>query len=80
VREAIDALKISLWSHETPQAHVVLGEAYLQAKDTAGARGEAERALALDPASIEAKRLLEKVGLKGPSPMLKSTVLGFPNP
>ena len=27
VREAIDALKISLWSAETPQAHVVLGEA-----------------------------------------------------
>ena len=80
VREAIDALKISLWSHETPQAHVALGEAYLQAKDTAGARGEAERALALDPASSEAKRLLEKVGPKGPSPMLKSTVLGFPNP
>ena len=68
VREAIDALKISLWSRETPQAHVALGEAYLQAKDTAAARGEAERALALDPASSEAKRLLEKVGPKDPPP------------
>ena len=62
VREAIDALKISLWSHETVQAHVALGEAYLQAKDAAAARGEAGRALALDPGSAEAKALLEKIG------------------
>jgi tetratricopeptide (TPR) repeat protein len=61
VREAIDALKISLWSAETPQAHVVLGEAYIQAKDDAGARAEAERALALAPGSVEARRLLERI-------------------
>jgi tetratricopeptide (TPR) repeat protein len=61
VREAIDALKISLWSQETPQAHVTLGEAYLQAKDAAAARTEAERALVLDPASGDAKRLLERI-------------------
>jgi tetratricopeptide (TPR) repeat protein len=62
VHEAIDALKISLWSAETVEAHLVLGEAYLQAKDAAAARAEATRALALDPASADAKRLLEKAG------------------
>jgi tetratricopeptide (TPR) repeat protein len=61
VREAVDALKISLWSQETPQAHVALGEAYLQAKDAAAARTEAERAIALDPGSDDAKRLLERI-------------------
>ena len=64
MREAIDALKISLWSAETAEAHVVLGEAYLQAKDPAAARAEADRALALDPSSAEAKRLRDKTAPK----------------
>jgi tetratricopeptide (TPR) repeat protein len=62
VPEAIDALKISIWSNETVDAHVLLGEAYLQAKDLPAARAEAERALALDPASADAKRLRDKIG------------------
>jgi tetratricopeptide (TPR) repeat protein len=57
--EAVGALKISLWSAETVEAHVALGEAYLQTKDDQGAKAEAERALVLAPASAEAKRLLE---------------------
>jgi Tfp pilus assembly protein PilF len=60
VHEAIDALKISLWSSESPEAHVLLAQAYLEAKDVAMARSEAERALALDPRSSEAKQVLEK--------------------
>jgi len=64
VREAIDALKISLWSDETADAHVALGEAYLQNQDAAAARAEADRALALDPSSTGAKRLREKAGAK----------------
>ena len=60
VREAIDAFKISLWSADSVQAHVALGEAYLQAKDTQAARAEADRAVALDPASSEAKQLVER--------------------
>ena len=64
VREAIDAFKISLWSKETAGAHAALGEAYRQSGDGAGARAEAERALALDPSSAEARRLLDM--LKSP--------------
>ena len=41
VREAIDALKISLWSAETAEAHAVLADAYIQSKDLAAARVEA---------------------------------------
>jgi tetratricopeptide (TPR) repeat protein len=61
VREAIDALKISIWSAETAEAHVVLGEAYLQAKELPAARAEGERALALAPASAAARQLLDRI-------------------
>jgi Flp pilus assembly protein TadD len=61
VHEAIDAFKIALWSAETAEAHAALGEAYRQANDAAAARAEAQRALALDPAFAEAKRLLERL-------------------
>jgi Tfp pilus assembly protein PilF len=64
VRDAIDAFKISLWSSDTAQAHVALGEAYLLAKDTAAARTEAERAAALDPSSSDAKQLLDRIGVR----------------
>jgi tetratricopeptide (TPR) repeat protein len=61
VTEAVDALKISLWSAESTQAHVALAQAYFEAKDLASARAEAERALARDPSSAEARRLLERI-------------------
>jgi Flp pilus assembly protein TadD len=61
--EAVDALKISIWSRDTAAAHVALGEAYLRLKDVASARTEVQRALALEPASAEAHQLQEK--LKG---------------
>ncbi len=61
IREAVDALTISLWSQETSAAHVALGEALLQAKDEAGARREAERAAVLDPGSPDVQELLRKV-------------------
>src|SRR6185436_3052241 len=44
-REAVDALKISVWSQDTSAAHVALGEAYLRLKDTAAARVQAQKAL-----------------------------------
>ena len=57
-REAVDALKISIWSQDTVAARVALGEAYLRIKDTANARAQAQKALALDPGSEDAKALL----------------------
>src|SRR5262249_10599766 len=61
VTEAIGALKIALWSAETAEAHALLGEAYRQANDLSAARTEGERALALDPASADAKQLLARL-------------------
>ena len=61
VHEAIDAFKIALWSAETAAAHAALGEAYRQAKNPAAAHAEAERALALDPASADAQQLLARL-------------------
>jgi tetratricopeptide (TPR) repeat protein/TolB-like protein len=60
--EAVEALKIALWSEETVAAHVVLAEAFLQVQDQAAARAEIDRALALDPKSAEALALKAKLG------------------
>jgi tetratricopeptide (TPR) repeat protein len=59
-REAVDVLKISIWSAETAEAHIVLAQAYLQLREPAAARAEAVRALVLVPASTEARRVLEQ--------------------
>jgi tetratricopeptide (TPR) repeat protein len=59
--DAIDAFKISIWSEDQAQAHVYLAEAYLKSGDTSGARAEVQRALALDPSSADAKRLLGEI-------------------
>ncbi len=67
-REAIDALKISIWSRDGAPAHVALAEAYLQLKDTAAARAQVQRALALDPSSVEARRLQERLDRGGTRP------------
>lgn len=60
--EAVEALKIALWSDETVPAHLALAEAYLVVQDTASARAEVDRALALDPQSEAAKALKAKIG------------------
>jgi tetratricopeptide (TPR) repeat protein len=62
LRDAIDELKISLWSEETASAHLALAEAYVQAKNDAFARVEAERVLAIDPGSLPARLLLDRLG------------------
>lgn len=56
--QAVDALKISIWSEDTAPARVALAEAYLKQGKSTEARAELERALALDPASDAARRLL----------------------
>src|SRR5581483_4859814 len=61
VREAIDALKIAVWSSETAEAHAILGEAFRQANDVTSARAEAQRALTLDPRSRDAQELLARL-------------------
>jgi tetratricopeptide (TPR) repeat protein len=61
---AIEALKISLWSEETAEAHGVLAEALLDAGARDDARLEAQRALALDPASSDAARVLRRLSAK----------------
>jgi tetratricopeptide (TPR) repeat protein len=58
--DAVSSARIALWTAESVQAHVVLGQALLEAKDPAGAQAEAERALALDPSSADARELLTR--------------------
>jgi Tfp pilus assembly protein PilF len=58
---AIDAFKIALWSQESVEGRIALAQAYIQVKDTAGARSALERALSLDPNSSEARELLAKL-------------------
>lgn len=61
-REAVAALTISIWSRDSVAARVALGEAYLRLKDTARARIQAQKALAMEPGSEDAKALLQKIG------------------
>ena len=60
-QEAVDALKISIWSGDSAPAHVVLAEAYLKLGNTAAARTELDKALVLDPASADAKRMMSEL-------------------
>ncbi len=60
--EAIDEFKVALWCRESADAHAALGGALFDSGDKDGARREADRALALDPGSADAKALLKKIG------------------
>jgi Tfp pilus assembly protein PilF/TolB-like protein len=60
-QDAVDALKISIWSEDSAAAHIVLAEAYLALRNSTAARTELQRALTLDPASSEARRLLDSI-------------------
>jgi tetratricopeptide (TPR) repeat protein len=62
--EAVEALKISIWSTDTAAARIALAETYIRQQNTAAARTELERALALDPGSADAKRLLASLAGK----------------
>jgi len=59
--EAVDALKISIWSRDTAAAHVALADAYLRLKNVPDAKIHVQKALALDPASADAKALQERI-------------------
>jgi Tfp pilus assembly protein PilF len=60
-QEAVDALKISIWSLDTVAARIALASAYLKLQNPTAARGELDHALALDPSSSEAKRMLNEI-------------------
>jgi tetratricopeptide (TPR) repeat protein len=57
-REAIDTLKISVWSRDTPVARLALAEAYVAAREYAAARIEAQAVLTAEPGNSAAAALL----------------------
>ncbi len=60
-QQAVNALKISIWSEDTAAARIALAETYLKLQNTAAARTELDRAVVLDPNSPDAKRLREQI-------------------
>jgi tetratricopeptide (TPR) repeat protein len=60
--DAVQELKIALWSEASVPAHLALAEAFLQIQDQSAAHAEVERALALDPKSPEALAFKAKLG------------------
>jgi tetratricopeptide (TPR) repeat protein/TolB-like protein len=58
VQDAVDALKISIWSDDTIAARLALAEAYLQARDIGAARAELEVVASRDPDHADVPRLL----------------------
>jgi tetratricopeptide (TPR) repeat protein len=59
--EAVAALKISIWSRDSAAARTALADAYLRLKDLPNAKLHAQKAVALDPSSADARTLLEKI-------------------
>jgi tetratricopeptide (TPR) repeat protein len=59
--EAVDALKIAIWSEDTLASHLLLAEVYIQARNLTAARAELQWILKADPQNADAKRLLERV-------------------
>jgi tetratricopeptide (TPR) repeat protein len=72
--DAIDEFKVAIWCRETVAARIALGTVYLDSGDRDAARREAERALVLEPRSVDARALLRKID--GGTPRL--TVLTSP--
>ena len=61
VREAIDELKISIWSDDQIDARLALAGAYIQAKDAESARLELQNVLSREPNNADARRLLDSL-------------------
>jgi predicted Zn-dependent protease len=59
--DAIDALKISIWSNDGTEARVVLAEAYEKAGMPAEARTELQTVLTREPSHADAKQRLERL-------------------
>jgi tetratricopeptide (TPR) repeat protein len=61
IADAIDELKISIWSDDQIDARLALAEAYVQARNADAARLEAQTVLTREPANADAKALLQKI-------------------
>lgn len=61
IADAIDELKISIWSEDRIDARLVLAEAYVQARNVESARSELQTVLTREPSNASAKELLEKI-------------------
>ena len=61
VADAIDELKISIWSDDQTDARIALAEAYLQTKSFDDARSELQTVLTREPSNTAARALLEKI-------------------
>ena len=58
IADAIDELKISIWSDDQTDARVALAQAYVQARNFVGARSELQTVLTHEPSNADARRLL----------------------
>jgi predicted Zn-dependent protease len=63
VPDAIDELKISIWSDDQVDARLALADAYIQGKDPGAARLELQNVLSREPNNGEARRLLNTLPL-----------------
>jgi tetratricopeptide (TPR) repeat protein len=61
VSEAVDELKISVWSEDTIAAHLALADAYLADKSVTLARNEVQTVLKRDPTNADARALLDRI-------------------
>jgi len=61
VADAIDELKISIWSDDQVDARLALAEAYVQAKDAHAARSELQTVLTREPSNAAARQLLGRL-------------------
>ncbi len=60
--QAVRELHVVLWSDPSPDAHVALAEIYVELGDADKAKGEAEKALAIDPMHNGALELHAELG------------------
>ncbi len=61
IADAIDELKISIWSDDQTDARLALAEAYIQARNVDAARNELQTILTREPSNVAAKTLREKI-------------------
>jgi tetratricopeptide (TPR) repeat protein len=61
IADAIDELKISIWSDDQTDARIALAEAYIQAKNPDAARTELETVLTREPSNAAARQLLDQL-------------------